>query len=140
MYLQRKARSHYVVNPELLVNAISRGKPFVMLMNDRASRSPTRSRTTYLVGRAFDGCWWCGFQVDSLNRLAQVVAAADQVAKVLARNLSLCLELACLLFLRLELLDVPLETDTDVVRRSFESSSNLRTDAQSVLVGVVDGC
>jgi hypothetical protein len=74
-----------------------------------------------------------------LHRLAQVVAAADQVAKVFARNLSLGLELACLLFLVLQLLDVPLETDADVVRGSFECTSDLRADSQSVLVSIVDG-
>lgn len=92
------------------------------------------------MGRTCYSRWWCGFQVDSLHRLAQVVAAADQVAKVFACHLGLCSELACLLFLGLELLDVSLEANANVVGWAFESSADFRADAQSVLVGVINGC
>jgi hypothetical protein len=79
-------------------------------------------------------------QVDSLNSLAQIIAAADKVAKVLASDFSLGLEFGSLLFLVLEVLDVALETNAHIVCGTLESTSNLRADAKGVLVSVVDSC
>jgi len=73
-----------------------------------------------------------------LDRLAQVVAAADKVAKVLACNFSFRLELGCLLLLELELFDVPLQTDAYIVSRAFECAPNLGADAKGVGVCVID--
>jgi len=92
------------------------------------------------VSGSGDSCRGCGFKVDPLHRLAQVIATADQVAKVFAGDFSLSLELGRLLLLVLELLDVSLETDADIVCRTLEGTTDLRADAKCVLVCVVDGC
>lgn len=78
-------------------------------------------------------------EVDALDRLAQVVAAADEVAKVLTSGFGCLLELARLLLLLLQLLDVALQAGAHVVGGSLECAANLRADAQRVLVCVVDG-
>jgi hypothetical protein len=71
----------------------------------------------------------CSLEINSLDSLAQIVAAADEVAEVLARPFGLGPDLASLLFLELELLDVPLQTNTNVVSRALERAANLGTDA-----------
>lgn len=75
-----------------------------------------------------DRCGGSGFEIDSLNSLAQVVAAANKVAEVLAGDFCLHLELRCLLFLVLQLFDIPLKPNTNIVRRTLECPSNLRAD------------
>jgi hypothetical protein len=80
-----------------------------------------------------------GFEVDALHRLAQIVAAADEVAKVLVGDFGLELEFARFLLLQLQLLDVALQTDAYIVGRALESAPDLGADAQRVLVRVVDG-
>ena len=81
----------------------------------------------------------CSLQIDTLDCLAQVIAAADEVAKVFASYFSLRLNLGCLLLLKLELLHVPLQADTDIVGGAFERATDLGTDAKSVGMRVVDG-
>lgn len=78
-------------------------------------------------------------KIDALHGLLEVVALAHEVAEVLVRNFGLYLELACLLPLLLQLLDVALQADADVVGGTFQCAADLRADAESVLVGVVDG-
>ena len=52
--------------------------------------------------------WWARLQINSLDGLAQVVAAADEITEVLASHFSFHLDLASLLFLELQLLNVSL--------------------------------
>jgi hypothetical protein len=75
-----------------------------------------------------------------LNSLAQIVTTADEVTKVFASYFSLYLDFACLLLLELELLDIPLQTDANIVSGAFECATDLGADAESVRVGVVDSC
>jgi hypothetical protein len=81
---------------------------------------------------------WCSLQIDSLDSLAQIVAAADEVAKVLPSHFSLRLDLGRFLLLELELLNVSLQTDADVVGGALECAADLGADTKSVRVGVVD--
>ena len=73
-----------------------------------------------------------------MDCLAQIVAAADEVAEVFASHFGLRLDLGCLLLLKLELLDVPLQANADVVSRSLQCASDLRADTKSIRMGVVD--
>jgi hypothetical protein len=81
------------------------------------------------MGWGSDRCWWSGFEVDSLNSLTQVVAAANKVTEVFAGDFCLHPEFGGLLFLVLQLLNVPLETNADVVCWALESASDFRADA-----------
>ena len=83
---------------------------------------------------------WCSFQIDSLDSLAQIVAAADEVAKVFSSHFSLRLDLGRLLLLELELLDISLQADADVVGGTLECAADLGADTKSVRVGVVNRC
>jgi hypothetical protein len=91
------------------------------------------------MGRSSDRCWWSSFEIDSLNSLAQVVAAANEVTKVFAGDFCLHPKFSRLLFFVLQLLNVPLKTNANIVRWTLESASNFRADAQGVLVCVVNG-
>lgn len=83
--------------------------------------------------------WRRSFEVDSLHCLLQVIAAANQVAKVLSRNFGIHLEFAGLLFLELQLFDVALQTNADIVCGALERTADFRADTKCILVGVVDG-
>lgn len=106
-------------------------------------RKLCRKKTSYEGGIASSVAWRdggrCGLEVDSLDRLLQVVAVAHEVGKVLLRDLGFDPEFARLFFLLLQLLDVALQTDANVVCGALEGAADLRADAEGVLVGVVDG-
>ena len=73
--------------------------------------------------------WWCCFQVHSQHRLAQIIAAADKVAKILVCYFSLDSDLVRLLLFELKLLDPPLQTNADVIGRAFECTVELGADS-----------
>lgn len=77
-------------------------------------------------------------QIDSLDALAQLVAVANQVSKVLPGDLSLGLELTSLFSLDLELLDVALQSNANLIGWSLERSSNFGANTQGICVGVVE--
>jgi hypothetical protein len=79
------------------------------------------------------------FEVDTLHGLPEVVALANEVAEVLIGNFGLDSGFGCLFLLLLQPLDVALEADANVVCGALQCAANLGADAESVLVGVVDG-
>ena len=64
-------------------------------------------------------------EIDSLHRLPEIVAGADEVTEVLVRDFGFNLVLAGCLLLLLQLLDVALQADTHVVCRAFECATDL---------------
>jgi hypothetical protein len=80
---------------------------------------------------------WHTLQIDSLHTLSELIAVANQVAKVFPRYFGFCLEFTRFLLLNLELFNISLETNADLICRTLENTADLRADTQGVCVSVV---
>lgn len=88
------------------------------------------------VGSSNTGCRTV--QINALNGVSDVVAFADEVAKVLASDLGLILELGRLLPLALKLFDAALQADTEFICGMLERLAHLGADARCIGMRVIE--